>query len=401
MIQLDALDVHPPLYYILLKSFFNLTFINHCSPLIQIIAARIFSISIFLFTLLILNKLLSIILNHKISYKLMLLSVLFPMTLYYATNIRMYILATFFVTCELFFIYQFNLNNKFSSILLVTIFAACAAWTHYFAAIIAGLLLFYNFIDSILNRKIKQALLYLSSGIAFFISFLPWAMISMHQLKSVNGSYWIKNSLFNYIGVFCYQRLGELLGNNLGTIFALVVLISFGFIMFAALKNNQNSTFKFYYSMITIVFIETICIGLILSLMLRPIFIPRYVFPIYLILIVFSLPILIPYLKEKTQITIKLIFTSILGIGITFNLCLGAFNMVKNVKIAHNIVVLSEQKSAIVNAKGMPFNEVLMDSYCLPTKTMETPASNMASTVQSPKLFSRVYPNIKFVKEEK
>lgn len=34
LIKLDALDVHPPLYYLILKLFFTVTFISHASPFI-------------------------------------------------------------------------------------------------------------------------------------------------------------------------------------------------------------------------------------------------------------------------------------------------------------------------------------------------------------------------------
>lgn len=72
IIRLDALDVHPPIYYIILKLFFNITFINHASPFIQIIAGRLFSTITFIATLVVMRKVLINLLNRHISFAFML-----------------------------------------------------------------------------------------------------------------------------------------------------------------------------------------------------------------------------------------------------------------------------------------------------------------------------------------
>lgn len=47
IIKLDSMDVHPPLYYIILKFIFNVTFISHASPYVQIIAGRLLNVLFF------------------------------------------------------------------------------------------------------------------------------------------------------------------------------------------------------------------------------------------------------------------------------------------------------------------------------------------------------------------
>lgn len=45
------------------------------------------------------------------------------------------------------------------------------------------------------------------------------------QIHSVDGSYWIKDNLFNYVYMFSYTRLNELIGTLLATILSIIVII--------------------------------------------------------------------------------------------------------------------------------------------------------------------------------
>lgn len=399
IISLDALDVHPPLYYLLLKAFFDITFINHCSPFIQIIAGRIFSLIISALTLIVLSKLLTKITNNNVTFKYLLLLVLFPSVLYYATNIRMYSLAALFIACELNSIYNFNTTNKLSSLWWLIFFAICAAWTHYFAAVTAGLLLLYNFINYLGKKQIKKSLLYAGSGIALIIGFLPWAMISMHQLSSVDASYWIKDNLFNYIGMFCYTQLSTLTGTTIATIFAIILAILIAVISVKAFKQNNNSIFKQYYLMITIVFIGTVLCGLIISLIMRPIFISRYAYPVFLTYLAFTLLLITPYLRCHHRL-LKISLVTMLSVGVAGNLALGAFNLIKDTKIIKTIHTIKQDKSKLFNnTKNQDISLSIYYSYCLPDKEILVNQSEAVHTVQSPKLFKAVYPNIKFVQE--
>lgn len=234
IIRLDALDV-PPIYYIILKLFFNITFIDHASPFIQIIAGRLFSAIIFLITLFVMRVVLEKLLNKRISFAFTLSACLLPTILWYSTDIRIYSLSALFIACELNSIINFNRNHQTKDIILATLFAALGAWTHYFTAIIAGLMLLYNFI---MNKKGRIS--YLISGICFFILFTPWLKVSMNQMTSVNHSYWIKNQLAEYLNVFCYSRLSGILGNKLACCFSILFIGCLFYTAFHCIQNTKN-----------------------------------------------------------------------------------------------------------------------------------------------------------------
>lgn len=290
LIRMDSLDVHPPLYYLILKLFFSVTFISHASPFIQIIAGRLFNVFLLVIMLIVMRSVLNKLAGQKFSLAFLSLVYFFPMAIWHSTGIRMYILSALFIACELNSIINFNHNQKVKDIVLTTIFAALGAWTHYFTAIIAGLLLFYNFVTEKQSR-----ISYFISGVTFFISFIPWLKISISQVSSVKHGYWIKNNIEEYFGAFVYQRLGKFLGNKLSLCFAILFLVCLIYIMVKTLK-LFSLEFQKYYVMVTIVLFGTILLGFVLSVLIRPIFQGRYVFGISLIYFVMTLPVIAKFL---------------------------------------------------------------------------------------------------------
>ena len=107
-IKLDALDVHPPLYYLILKLFFTVTFISHASPFIQIIAGRLFNVLLLGITLIVMRNILNKLTNQKSSFAFLSLVCLFPMVIWHSTGIRMYVLSALFIACELNSIINYN-----------------------------------------------------------------------------------------------------------------------------------------------------------------------------------------------------------------------------------------------------------------------------------------------------
>lgn len=390
IIRLDALDVHPPLYYIILKLFFNVTFISHASPFIQIIAGRLFSALIFLITLFVMRVVLEKLLNKHVPFTLTLSVCLLPTILWYSTDIRMYSLSALFIAYELNSIINFNRNHQTKDIILATLFAALGAWTHYFTAIIAGLMLFYSFI---MNKKGRIS--YLISGICFFILFTPWLKVSMNQMASVNHSYWIKNQLAEYLNVFCYSRLSGILGNKLACYFSLLFIGCLFYTAFKTLK-TFNQEFRKYYMMVSVILFGTIILGFILSILIRPIFQARYVYGISMIYFVMNLPLIQKLLTTYSNSIIKWGFLGMVSIGVLFNLALGAVNSVKNIKIIQNVSKLEKSPVTQVKCDHELKPVTLMNSFLVQNKTFTTKHyDELSDACQSKMLFKNIYPNIK------
>lgn len=391
LIKLDALDVHPPLYYLILKLFFTVTFISHASPFIQIIAGRVFNVLLLGITLIVMRSILNKLTGQKFSFAFLSLVCLFPMVIWHSTGIRMYVLSALFIACELNSIINFNRDQRIRDIVLATVFAALGAWTHYFTAIIAGLLLFYNFVIE-KHRRIP----YLISGIVFFISFIPWLKISMSQVSSVKHSYWIKNNIEEYFGAFVYQRLAKFLGSKLSLCFAILFLACLIYITIKTLK-SLSSEFQKYYVMVTIVLFGTILLGFILSVLIRPIFQGRYVFGISLIYFVMTLPLIAAFFSSSSnnlRRVVKGCLILLICAGTALNLLLGAYYNLKSVNVYRNARQLENSSAKVINADNEKVPTLLMNSYLVQDKTF-TNKHYGHLTSQSDKLFKGIYPNIK------
>lgn len=397
IIKLDSLDVHPPLYYIILKIFFNITFISHASPYIQIIVGRLFNVLIFFVTLIVMKNILGKLINQRFSVMFLTLVVLFPTVLWHTTDIRMYELSALFISCELNAIINYNRNQKLKDIILATVFASLGAWTHYFTAVIAGLLLFYNFI----MEKHKK-LPYCISGVVFFVLFIPWLKISMNQISSVKHSYWIKNQVGEYFNAFVYQKLGRILGNNLSFCFSILFIVCLIYIAIRTLR-TFNSDFKKYYIMTSICLYGTILLGFVLSILIRPIFLGRYVYGISLVYFIMTLPLINEFIingiTNKKDKLFKYGIISLIGIGSVLNMLFGIFYDLRGIKIYQEMENVERSSNKVIVVDHYKSRDVpLMNSFLVQNKTFVIKDYTKISdtgTCQSRKLFQDIYPNIK------
>lgn len=401
IIKLDSLDVHPPLYYIILKIFFNITFITHASPYVQIIAGRFFNVLIFITTLIVMRNVLNKLTHQQFSIMFLLLVSLFPTVIWHSTGIRMYSLSALFIACELNAIINYNRKQHLKDIIFATVFAALGAWTHYFTAIIAGLLLFYNFV----MEKGKR-FYYLISGISFFALFIPWLKISMHQVTSVEQHYWIKNRPEVYFDAFVYKKVsGMLRGGILACCFSLLLLICIFYIAFKTLK-KFSSEFKKYYIMVTVILLGTIFIGLAMSILIRPIFEGRYVYGISLVYFIMTLPLAARFITDgisnKMGMFIRFCLLTLISIGVLANLLFGVFYDLKGIKIYQNVRQIKHSPEKVINSNHDQTAVTLMNSFLVQNKTFTTKHyKELSYSCQSKKLFKSIYPNIKKIPRER
>lgn len=275
IIKLDSLDVHPPLYYLILKAFFIITTFGTSSMIIKAILGRIFSVICFA----IMSKGIQLIfkksLNKNINFKIIFLGLLLlPNVLYHATCIRMYAFGAMLITWELVFLIDYLQHNKLIYLFYALIFAILSAYTHYFAAVIAGLIFLYEFISSIKHSNKRKAIQFGITGIILFILFIPWMTIAFKQVSNITHSYWMTNNINFYVDLFYYHA------------FPLKVFYLIGFVLqliftFYCYKNG-SSNFKKIYRRVLFYFFGTMLLGIIINLFIRPIFQSRYLFSHYI-----------------------------------------------------------------------------------------------------------------------
>lgn len=286
MLYKDTFDVHPPLYYIMLKAFFQITLFFHHSIIYEVILGRIFSIIFSLLTVIFLikiNKLIGINLSKATQYIMFLiLPVVISaenINLSPFINIRMYSLAGFFVSLTWYSLLKYEKYRENSSLLLMTFGAVLSSYTHYYAALIVGLMLIFTFFYHLQQKDFVDAKKYLCSGIVTILLFLPWVFYAFpNQFKKVN--------------------YGQPLFKTLTEIILALIFVFASIIIYKNTSKNQSSISRFHHSFLIIINLTILLITLFYSIIKSPIFLFRYIYPSILLLMFSSLGLIILKIKK-------------------------------------------------------------------------------------------------------
>lgn len=260
IITLDSLDVHPPLYYILLKLFLIITTFWTKSIFIKVIFARLFSICIFILIVISFKRILEEI-NVNISNKyLILISLiynLFPGYLFNVIKIRMYELSSLFLILEVLYIIKYLFSNKNKYLMLSTLFIILSSYTFYFAAlsslIYLGILWMY-----FLYKRRYSSLTKVSLSVLFFVvCYIPWLPILIKQMAyhSKNDNNTV-NSSFAQILIDIVNGLTQWV-----TPFDIVLLMFWAFLIIFSLKHLAG-----YFNILLIITLINAGLTLIISL---------------------------------------------------------------------------------------------------------------------------------------
>lgn len=267
IIHFTTTDVHPPLYYFILKLF---VFVAGNSMMVF----RIASIIPFLAMILIVGLFTSKEINPKAGILSMVIVCAAPSILIYSTEIRMYSYCQLFIVCSAIIAYK--LARKDSNVLwiLFCIVNALAAYTHYFAGmavIIISLYLIVNIIITKTDVK-KRSVKWLITNVGTVVLYIPWLTVFISQLESVKEDYWIEAFTFSDLGEYAQFVFGEFPG-VFAIIYALIVCVAFVLLI---VKRQKIKTYRFAL-MNLVVFLGYILGGVMLSIIITPVFIQRYI----------------------------------------------------------------------------------------------------------------------------
>lgn len=290
IIAYTAADVHPPLYYIILKSivdflqmFTDKISIIHIAKLISIIPYGI--IGIILMTL---GK------NIWGKYAAAIGAVCLvgmPNLCAYGVEIRMYSWGSLFVFLAYLQCCRIMEKSTINSWMCFVLACLAAAYTHYFAAVSVGCLHIALLIYLVLSKK-KEIGIWVSATIIAIICYLPWIRILWEQVSSVSDNYWIEKIKFPTMATYIMYALGNL-----------IMLLMVGIILYKMKKGNSfkwGENVRLFQAM-TGIFVPsgTVLIGILASIVIRPVFVSRYMI-MGLLCLWIGLGIGVELIREKT-----------------------------------------------------------------------------------------------------
>ncbi|WP_105956552.1 hypothetical protein [Apilactobacillus quenuiae] len=362
IINLDSMDVHPPFYYIVLKSYLIITTFWTNSLFIKVIFARTLSYIITLLSFIVLGKTaksLNATGGNALQWTGLFLA---PSIMHYATQVRMYALAALLLALLLNQLQHYDNSHKPGHIILAVIFASLASYTHYFAAVSAGWLLVLYFVKFVFQKYDTHSL---KISIGLFVGmFVPWGIVAYFQVQSVAKNYWIppmnwETVLTDLVDLF--TDLNTQKNFDLWAAIGFMVLCIYPIIWS---YRKMPKKFNLLFSFVMADFMFTAITGLLVSFLFRPIYLARYGYPIYFVFIFFIVVIIGHMLSSSWQHVISHILNYIYGfllsiliamnVGLALqsqivNYDLRTFNLMESVDgykdIPHDIININPNQS--------------------------------------------------------
>ncbi len=266
-------DVHPPLYYYLLK-IWTIPFGR------SIISLRSFSVFFgiiaIIFAYLIFKRWSK---SPKIAGFITLAVAVCPFFIYYATEIRMYSLVCAIVMASVY-VLDLALEEKSQKYWLIySLLLALALYTHYFAAFAFLAEYIYVFIFHRKNdQKVVKELILVS--VLAFILFLPWIPSLISQVTAVEKEYWIEAfTPLTFLQFFSLSLVyfEDILKNIPELVLVVVAVILIVIAAVSALKTMGNHTKDKTALIAFLVFIPFLALFILSVPPLSPVYVPRYI----------------------------------------------------------------------------------------------------------------------------
>lgn len=273
--KITAADSHPPLFYFLMKTLtapfgYNLYAARLAAsiPCLAVIALGGIQLRKFFGT--------------RTAVFFMVLYTFYPFLMPYATEVRMYSIAELGIMVNAIFAYRCWKWNKKRDWAIFAVGGLTAAYSHYFALVSAALIYGLLFILALCK---KRSLLknWLFASIATILVYLPWLGNLISQLVfKANNVYWIAPitpfTIVSYVlDVFSADAM-LLYPLFLGSAYLVA------FISVMASRDRESIGLSLCALAIPL---GTIAVGVIASLLLRPVFVIRYAVPALPLIVLF------------------------------------------------------------------------------------------------------------------
>lgn len=272
--KITTIDVHPPLYYFMLKIF--------CALFGDLrFSMRIFSglgiIACLFMGLFPIRRLF----GERTALFFMALLTIMPVTQYLSTEIRMYSWAMFFVLGCTVFAYKVYLRKVFINYILMMLFAIAAVYTHYYALVAVAII--YILLCSALLHKNRNTVRLILFGLIILLAYSPWIPAFISQVQNVRHSFWVETPTPKDYLLFLYYFFSPKEPSHPYTIFtlpvmsvalsAMIVLLGIGALYI--LKLPKNKRLATAHSFIFI-YVLTLILTFIITYAVKPISVPRY-----------------------------------------------------------------------------------------------------------------------------
>ena len=287
LIAFTARDVHPPLYYCIVRFVVELCKLiaKQADP---IIIAKLVSVipyfGLFAYSVTFIRKRFGLFTGGLFFFCV----IAMPQLSAYTVEVRMYGWALFFVTAA--FLHAYGTGDMSAEIKMgrlhgaaLVVYGLAAAYTQYFACV--AVVMVYLYVLLVFMRRdrgrIREWFLWVGISIA---GYLPWLLALYRQITTVRENYWILPLTWRSLGgcvkflmkpAFADERLNTVLAVLLFTVYIAI----WGY-QAVKLYHSGRESERFWFVTAGIgVLAGLVLFGFVSSFLLRPIFVYRYMIP--------------------------------------------------------------------------------------------------------------------------
>lgn len=275
MIRLASEDVHPPLYYVILKLAVDL--FGRGDPYRAVYIGKLVAVIPFYLLFLFSWKVIRKYYGEMTASLFECFLVGFPSIIHVGTLIRMYSWGLLFVTfagvCA-----ALLLEGKKTRAVWVGLVISCvtACYTHYFCGVAVFCIYASAFIWCLIRDRAGIRPLLVSAA-CVIAAFLPWAAVLAGQVKTVSKNYWIPAITPAVLLDYCKFYLAPY--TNSKVIYRTAAVLLAVLIACACINMLRKGGKHVIACLWMLNVMEVILIGIVASLMIRPVFVARYAVP--------------------------------------------------------------------------------------------------------------------------
>lgn len=269
---ITAQDVHPPLYYLMLKAF-AAPFGN------KLLAGKIFSVIPYVVLIFFGGIQMKKLFKPKAGLAFGLLFMFSPFMLAYGAEVRMYSWAALFVFANAVYAYRAYRFDTYKDWTLFTLFGVLAAYTHYFALASVGIIYAMLFFAAIIKKRslLKRWIIF---SLITVLAYVFWLGFFIEQLKyKIDNEYWIEPITLKTVKTYFLDLFG--VGGKM--VSAVCVAAAYAVMLCGIAKEKKGDRLPILLG--GAVPFLTLLAGLAASWIIRPVFVIRYLLP--------SIPLLI------------------------------------------------------------------------------------------------------------
>lgn len=360
-----AIDVHPPLYYYLLK-LWSLLFGSSLASL------RAMSVFLGVVAIVLLYFLVKKVFKRPAAMLSVLMLSISPMFVRYGVEMRMYMLVCVIAIAATMVFAKLLQTNKRRWYLIYGVLISLGMWTHYVIAVVWLAHWVYRFIylrmSGLRGGKLLKAYLSLDWILAHVLAvglYLPWIPVALKQMSGLSNGFWIPpvtaNTPSEYVTDFLLYREATLADGWWAVLVFLTVVLALVTISRTYLSISSQNQKK----MVGVIVLAIMPVAFLMLLSLYPLksmFVDRYLMPAIIALVVL-LAVAVVYSRQARlsgMLLLSVLACFILGVANVYRL--GNYN--RNSSDASRITMADQiVDAAIAEMPNIPIVDTGTYSY--------------------------------------